>query len=88
MTKLSANIKLRPTRIGFLVKPNDMKSVKRIMTLNTCLWGGRLNPIIPVYQRAPKEWSTSGGERVKGYNVGKGYIDFFEPDVLVESEPV
>lgn len=87
MTKLSANIKLRPTRIGFLVKPNDTKSVKRIMTLNTCLWGGRLNPIIPVYQRAPKEWSTSGVERVKGYNVGKGYIEFFEPDVFVESEP-
>jgi len=87
VAKLSANLKLRPTRIGFLVKPNDMTSVRRIMRLNTCLWGGRLNPIIPVYQRAPKAWFSSRVERVKGYSVGKGYIKFFEPDVFVESEP-
>lgn len=86
MTDLSANIRLRPTRMGFLVKPTDMASVRKIMRVCTCLWGGIHNPIIPVFRTSPKEWRSDKYDRMKGQAITKGYIKFFEPDVFVESE--
>lgn len=86
MAEISATIRLRPTRIGFLVRPTDMASIRRVMRSCTCLWGGVYNPIIPVFRAPPKEWRVEAFERVKGLAVAKGYINFFEPDVFVESE--
>jgi len=86
MDSYHASVKLRPTRIGFLVNPRDMASVKRIMKICTCLWGGSLNPIIPVFQRPPKDWRYEQSENVRGYGIARGYIKFFEPDVYVEAE--
>jgi len=86
MAEIPATIRLRPTRIGFLVRPTDLVSIRRIMRNCTCLWGGVFNPIIPVFRVPPKEWKVEPFEFVKGLGVAKGYIDFFEPDVFVESE--
>jgi hypothetical protein len=66
MSDLSAEIQLRPTRIGFLVHPADLASVRRIMRACTCLWGGVYNPIIPVFNEPPNEWKSEVYERVKG----------------------
>jgi len=41
-------IKHRPNRIGFLVRPGDLKDVERAAEVCTLLWGGIRNPIIPV----------------------------------------
>lgn len=84
--EISANIRLRPTRIGFLVEPTDMASVRKIMRICSSLWGGAYNPIIPVYQKSPPEWRPEKHEHIKGYNIAKGYINFFEPDVFVEAK--
>jgi hypothetical protein len=86
MPELSAEIVLRPTRIGFLTRPNDLASVRAIMRACACLWGGVYNPIIPVFNRAPKEWRPEIYRRFRGAEVAKGYVRFFEPDVYVESE--
>lgn len=86
MTDLSAEIRLRPTRIGFLVRPTDLASVRRIMRACTCLWGGAFNPIIPVFNKSPIEWKPEVYEKFEGLAVAKGYVRFFEPDVYVESE--
>ena len=86
MNDIYASIRLRPTRIGFLVKPTDMASVRKIMRACTCLWGGIYNPIIPVFHTSPKEWRPQKYDRIKGLAVTKKYIEFFEPDVFVESE--
>jgi len=86
MAEISATIRLRPTRIGFLVSPTDMASVRRIMRDCACLWGGVYNPIIPVFRVPPKEWKVERFESVKGLAIAKGYINFFEPDVFVESK--
>jgi hypothetical protein len=86
MTELSANIRLRPTRIGFLVDPLDMDSVRKIMRINACLWGGAYNPIIPVFHITPRSWQRDKHEQITGYDFAKGYIRFFEPDVYVEAE--
>ncbi len=86
MPSISAEIQLRPTRIGFLVRPTDLASVREIMRCCACLWGGSYNPIIPVFKRPPKEWKPEIYERTTGEAVVKGYVRFFEPDVYVEAE--
>jgi hypothetical protein len=86
MSELSAEIQLRPTRIGFLVRPNNLASVRRVMRASVCLWGGTYNPIIPVFDRPPKEWKSDIYDRFKGPAIAKGYVRFFEPDVYVEAE--
>jgi hypothetical protein len=86
MPDISAEIQLRPTRIGFLVRPTDLASVRAIMRACACLWGGTYNPIIPVFKRPPKEWKPKIYERFKGSAIAKGYVRFFEPDVYVEAK--
>lgn len=86
-TRLSGSISLRPIRIGFLVRPNDKKSVSRIMRWSTCIWGGRCNPIIPV-GRYPAHWrSNETFQRKPDREVARDYMRFFEPDIIVEAEP-
>lgn len=86
MTDISATIRLRPTRIGFLVKPNDLASIRTILRYNACVWGGVFNPIIPVYRTPPIEWRHEHFRPVSGKDVAQGYVRFFEPDVYVEAE--
>jgi hypothetical protein len=86
MTELSATIRLRPTRIGFLVKPTDFSSVRKIMRCCSCVWGGVYNPIIPVFRTPPAEWRPEPFERITGPAVALGHVRFFEPDVYVEAE--
>lgn len=83
---ISANIRLRPVRIGFLVRPHDLASIKRIMRYCAAVWGGVYNPIIPVFRTPPKTWASQPFDRTRGLGVAKGYIRFFEPDVFVEAE--
>ena len=87
MVRISGKINLRPTRIGFLVRPADTASIRRIMRWSTCLWGGRSNPIIPV-GRYPACWREEHAVmRKPDRDVAREYMKFFEPDVLVEAEP-
>ena len=87
MITLSASLTLRPTRIGFLVKPSDMESLRRIFQVCTCLWGGVYNPIIPVSTTLPDTWKERHPlPDPDPVEIAKGYIDFFEPDVFVEAQ--
>ena len=54
------------------------------MRLCNCLWGGRYNPIIPYFEENLPRWMERR-ERTSGFDIARGYIDFFEPDVLVEA---
>jgi len=47
MPTTNITIKHRPNRIGFLVRPGELKDVERAAEV-TLLWGGIRNPIIPV----------------------------------------
>ena len=88
MTKLSANLRLRPIRIGFLVDPSDLSSLREVMRLSCCLWGGIYNPIIPVCASLPDAWTRPIPEIApSSVRLTKGYIDFFEPDIYVEAKP-
>jgi hypothetical protein len=83
----SASIRLRPTRIGFLVRADNLASVREAMRLCTCLWGGLYNPIIPVCNTVPDFWSETPLSTLSGPELAQGYIKFFEPDVFIEMEP-
>jgi hypothetical protein len=63
-----------------------MTQVRRIMQICTCLWGGIFNPIIPVCEELPEPWKEHPFPAPAGMELTKGYFDFFEPDVFVESE--
>src|SRR5260370_37794912 len=85
MAEISAEIRLRPTRIGFITRPTDLTSVCAIMRACTCVWGGMYNPIIPVLRSYPKEWRPEVYDRTKPGAGALGYVKFFEPDVYVEA---
>ena len=38
----------RPVRIGWVVPDRDIARLATAATWNSCLWGGRFNPIIPI----------------------------------------
>ena len=86
MDYISAEIRLRPTRFAFLVRPGDTASLQKIFQTNTCLWGGQFNPIIPYFERVPKWWERNGIRFDNANQILNGYVDFFEPDLIVEAE--
>ncbi|AYO78909.1 hypothetical protein [Sphingobium yanoikuyae] len=76
------NVRLRPTRFAFLVPPGDMNSVQRVFEMNTCLWGGQFNPIIPFVTKRPAWWDRQPSSET-AEQIINGYLDYFEPDILV-----
>jgi hypothetical protein len=86
MGDFSVNVRLRPIRFAFMVSPEDMPSLHRIFEVNTCLWGGVFNPIIPVFKRVPVWWERQGPRFESAKQIINGYLDYFEPDLVVEAK--
>lgn len=82
---ITVNRRLRPLRLAFLINPNDKKILRRVFQINTCIWGGRYNPIIPVYRRAPNTWSDKYTGPPSADVILNGYIDAFEPDFIINA---
>jgi len=83
---VTANISLRPVRLGFLVDPRSGQVVRDVMRMATTMWGGMMSPLIPVMKRLPAEWSDKN-QLLGPQQVSRGYIRFFEPDLLVQTRP-
>lgn len=75
--------RLRPIRLAFLVDLNDKKNLRKIFEINTCLWGGMYNGIIPSIKRIPSWWDDNRFKQLRAKDAILGYIDAFEPDYLV-----
>lgn len=75
--------KLRPIRIAFLVNPMNKESVQSAIHINSLLWGGMFNPLIPCYKRLPKIWSKHKAKSETAISVIKGYVEGFDPDFFV-----
>ncbi|MCF6777490.1 hypothetical protein L3V83_13050 [Thiotrichales bacterium 19X7-9] len=86
MNNVNMNLKLRPIRFVFLVRPTDQKNILEIFKINTCLWGGMYNPIIPYFKKKPNWWERDNIHSESAREIINGYLDFFEPDYLVEAE--
>jgi hypothetical protein len=86
MGSIEVSIRLRPIRFAFLVRPTDRKNIQRIFEINTCLWGGKYNPIIPYFEHLPNWWSRDKHHFEKSRQIIDGYLNFFEPDFIIEAE--
>lgn len=84
--RLAGTVSFRPVRIGFLIPPDDLRLVSRVARLSACLWGGGYNVMIPFFEAGGERW-TPPYHNEGGLNVARGYVNFFEPDTLVESTP-
>ncbi len=83
MIRGTVNVKLRPIKLAFLVNPEDKVSLQQAIQINSFLWGGMYNPIIPI----DKEPSVSLPEAHFGslsvQEVVSGYLDNFDPDYVM-----
>lgn len=48
MSTSNLSVKYRPVRIGFLVREGNLDDLIKVAGINTLLWGGVYNPVIPV----------------------------------------
>ena len=86
MNNIRVDIRLRPIRFGFLVRPDDAENILEIFRINTCLWGGMFNPIIPMFESVPSWLESEGFHFETPRQIISDYLDFFEPDFLIEAE--
>ena len=75
--------RLRPIRLTFLVNKDDKKTLREVFRINTCLWGGVHNLIIPFFKKTPKNWEDRRFRPPSASSVLKGYLDSFDPDYVV-----
>jgi len=75
-------VKSRPLRLAFIIPP-DKVALQAAIEINSTLWGGSYNPIIPLYPRALKEWQLYPGQKISVNERILGYVRAFDPDILV-----
>jgi hypothetical protein len=84
MSSGTVTIRVRPLRVGFLVDPADRAGLYRAIELNTFLWGGSYNPIIPAYRRTPSKWESYRVRHLPlPLDIVDGYLNGFDPDLVV-----
>ena len=84
MIRGTVKVKLRPIKIAFLVNPEDKVSLQQAIEINTFLWGGVYNPIIPTYKELPAEWQDAHYDKSpSAQELVSGYLDNFDPDYVV-----
>src|SRR5712691_7543825 len=75
--------KVRPLKFAFLVDPGKTGQIREAIRLSSTLWGGTYFPIISLHKRMPASWKDPF-RRPPAKNVVLGYLDAFDPDVLVQ----
>ncbi len=80
----NVDIKVRPLRLAFLVEPNSTEQIRRAIQISSTLWGGSYCPIIPLYKTSSRTWAEKPMKTPSAKDVVIGYIDCFDPDVLVQ----
>src|SRR5688500_10078512 len=78
------NLKIRPIKLAFLVDPDNAKQVREAIRLSSTIWGGAHCPIIPLHKRMPNTWKDGPVKAPKAKPVVLGYIEAFDPDILVQ----
>ena len=76
-------VTLRPIKFAMLVDASDRGALLRAIQINTFLWGGTYNPIVPVFQTTPSNWSYLPLTPPAPDEIISGYIRFFDPDILI-----
>src|SRR5262245_18974333 len=76
-------LKCRPLRLAFIIPPNK-DALRKAIQINSTLWGGVFNPIIPLYARSPEAWKKYPGRTNSMKDRVTGYLRAFDPDFLVD----
>lgn len=69
MANTSFSIKYRPVKIGFLIREGEVDDLVSVAGINTLLWGGVYNPVIPVAEAS--------------LEATRKLINLFDVDILV-----
>jgi hypothetical protein len=80
----SIELKVRPIKLAYLVDPNNQKQVRKAIQISSSLWGGTYFPIIALHRTMPKTWRNGPMRVPKANDVIRGYIESFDPDILVQ----
>ncbi len=84
MPSIDVEQNLRPLKFAYIVRPNDMTALKKVIETNSFLWGARFNPVLPLYKKRPKYLKENF--RIKKISeLLHGNLRFFEPDFIVIS---
>jgi hypothetical protein len=75
-------VTLRPLRIAFVVPPNDRTSIYNAMRINSYVWGGHYNPIIPLFRKLPS-WLPKWNRPRTSAAFFRSYLELFDPDFVV-----
>ena len=79
-----AQIRVRPLRLAFLVGSGDTSGLREAIRINSSMWGGANNPIVPVFHRPPVSRSRQiSSARFSAKQVVSGYLAEFDPDFVV-----
>jgi|SRR5579862_2795722 len=81
----SAQVRIRPFRFAFLVEPRDTKALQKVFEMNSALWGGRYNFIIPIFKQVPARYKQEYQKPISAKAMIGGFIEAFQPDYLVET---
>lgn len=66
--------------------PRDTAALREVFRINTVLWGGIYNFIIPVFKKTPQRYRERFLKAPSAGEIVNGLIDAFEPDFLVETK--
>lgn len=83
----TATIRVRPLRFVFAVEPKDKANLQRIFEINSSLWGGVFNFIIPLFKQVPGRYREKYFKTIPAKTMLKGLVEAFQPDYLVETKP-
>jgi hypothetical protein len=76
-------VKCRPLRLAFLIPPSSV-ALRKAIQVNSTLWGGTYNPIIPLYAQSRKAWKEYPRQKIAVKDRIVGYVRAFDPDILVD----
>lgn len=82
-----ANLRVRPLRLAFLVDPRNRNLLHQVLCLNSCLWGGAYNYLIPHFRATPLRYREKHLRTPPAAKMIDGLIEAFQPDFVVESTP-
>lgn len=81
----SAQVQIRPFRFAFLVEPKDKKTLRRTFEINSSLWGGIFNYIIPLFKAVPNRYKQEYQKPISAKTMINGFVEAFQPDFVVET---
>ena len=81
----SSKVRIRPLRFAFLVDPRDKARLQTVFEINSVLWGGCYNFIIPLFKRVPAHYKRPYDHLPSAKAMLKGLVEAYQPDFLVET---